>query len=279
MYVFVDFARLGAALRCCRNVISIGRQGVLRLAVGTAIFLAAACLPTQEASAQTNDDITRAVRLWLSTHGTVLYRPPLMDNTILMEDGTSRIDGVLKILGISGRGDPDLRARITAEFLRQEALEKQFGFKFGIGAAITTNRRSNAIKDAVVDSTGIVRVKRQDETSVGYVLEAHYFFVPDRSFLNLTTGNWGIGPFVAIQGGDEQFLSGLGFGLMIGFRQPNSIVNTNLSWNFGIGAIYDPAVKVLGNGLVADRPLPTGDSLRTTEVGSWGLMPMSSFNF
>jgi hypothetical protein len=252
---------------------------MLRLAVATAMFLAAACLPTQEASAQTNDDITRAVRLWLSTNGTVLYRPPLMDNTILMEDGSSRVDGVLKILGIQGRGDPDLRARITAEFLRQEALEKQFGFKFGIGAAITTNRRSNAIKDAVVDSTGIVRVKRQDETSVGYVLEAHYFFVPDRSFLNLTTGNWGIGPFVAIQGGDEQFLSGLGFGLMIGFRQPNSIVNTNLSWNFGIGAIYDPSVKVLGNGLVADRPLPTGDSLRTTEVGSWGLMLVSSFNF
>jgi hypothetical protein len=279
MCVFIDFARLTAALRCCRNVVSIGRKGMLRLAVATAMFLAAACLPTQEASAQTNDDITRAVRLWLSTNGTVLYRPPLMDNTILMEDGSSRVDGVLKILGIQGRGDPDLRARITAEFLRQEALEKQFGFKFGIGAAITTNRRSNAIKDAVVDSTGIVRVKRQDETSVGYVLEAHYFFVPDRSFLNLTTGNWGIGPFVAIQGGDEQFLSGLGFGLMIGFRQPNSIVNTTLSWNFGIGAIYDPSVKVLGNGLVADRPLPTGDSLRTTEVGSWGLMLVSSFNF
>jgi hypothetical protein len=279
MCAFIDFARLAAALRCCRNVVSIGRKGMIRLAVATAMFLAAACLPTQEASAQTNDDITRAVRLWLSTNGTVLYRPPLMDNTILMEDGSSRIDGVLKILGIQGRGDPDLRARITAEFLRQEALEKQFGFKFGIGAAITTNRRSNAIKDAVVDSTGIVRVKRQDETSVGYLLEAHYFFVPDRSFLNLTTGNWGIGPFVAIQGGEEQFLSGLGFGLMIGFRQPNSIVNTNLSWNFGIGAIYDPSVKVLGNGLVADRPLPTGDSLRTTEVGSWGLMLVSSFNF
>jgi hypothetical protein len=204
-----------------------------------------------------------------------------MDGAVSLEEVNSRIDDVVKILGIPGRGDPDLRARITTEFLRQEALEKHFGFKFGIGAAITTNRRSNAIKDAVVDSKGIVRVTRQDETSVGYVLEAHYFFVPERSFLNLTTGNWGIGPFVAIQGGDETALSGLGFGLMIGFRQPtiNPISNTNLSWNFGIGAIYDPSIKALGNGLVADRPLPAGDSLRTTEVGSWGLMLMSSFNF
>jgi Trp operon repressor len=278
MCVFIDFKRLGAALRCCRNVIFIGRHGMLRVAVGLVLFLTA-FLATQEATAQTSDDIARAVRLWLSTHGSVLYRPPLMDNTILVEEGSSRIDDVLKILGIPGRGDTDLRARITAEFLRQEALEKQFGFKFGVGAAITTNRGSNAIKDAVVDSKGIVRVTRQDDTSVGYVLEAHYFFVPERSFLNLTTGNWGIGPFVAIQGGGDQFLSGLGFGLMIGFRQPNSFTNTNLSWNFGIGAIYDPSVKVLGNGLVADRPLPAGDSLRTTEVGSWGLLLVSSFNF
>ncbi len=105
------------------------------------------------------------------------------------------------------------------------------------------------------------------------MLEAHYFFVPDRPFLNLTTGNWGIGPFVAIQAGNESALSGLGFGLMIGFRQPSihSDLDTNLSWNFGIGAIYDPSVKVLGNGIVADRPLPVGETmLRTTEVGELG---------
>ena len=67
---------------------------------------------------------------------------------------------------------------------------------------------------------------------------------------------------------------------MVGFRQPSTTPIANLSWNFGIGAIYDPSVKVLGNGIVADRPLPAGETmLRTVEVGGWGLMLMSSFNF
>jgi hypothetical protein len=251
---------------------------MLRFVVGMAIFLAA-CIVAQEAAAQTSEDIARAVRVRRNAEALSLFRPRIAESTVVIEDLNTRIEDVVRMLGVPGNGD--LRARIAEEFVRQEALEKLFGFKFGIGAAITTNRRSNAIKDAVVDSKGIVRITRQDDTSVGYVLEAHYFFVPERPFLNLTTGNWGIGPFVAIQGGNEKALSGLGFGLMIGFRQPNTslISNTNLSWNFGIGAIYDPSIKVLGNGLVADRPLPAGDSARTVEVGSWGLMLLSSFNF
>ena len=48
-----------AALRCCRNVVSIGRQGMLRFAVGMAIFLAA-CLVAQEAAAQVSGCRDRA---------------------------------------------------------------------------------------------------------------------------------------------------------------------------------------------------------------------------
>jgi hypothetical protein len=209
-------------------------------------------------------------------------RPALMPESALAAEVGGRVEEVLSLLGMRGSRDRDLIARIGEEFVRQDSLEKLFGFKFGVGASITSNRRKNAIKDAVVDSSRIVRVTREDDTSIGYLLEAHYFFVPDRPFLNLATGNWGIGPFVAVQAGNEKALSGLGFGLMIGFRQVGSALTptSNLSWNFGIGAIYDPSVKVLGNGIVADRPLPAGETvLRTTEVGSWGLMLMSSFNF
>ena len=282
MCVFIDFARLAAALRCCRNVVSIGRHGMLRLAVGTAVLLAAACLVAQEAAAQVSDaEIARAVRTVRNTEGLGLMRPSISAAVTITDDVRSRVDNALSLLGRRGSGDPDLIARIGDEFVRQDALEKLFGFKFGVGAAITSNRRNKAIKDATVNSKGIVRVTREDDTSVGYVLEAHYFFAPDRPFLNLTTGGWGIGPFVAIQGGNEKALSGLGFGLMIGFRQLGSalVPTSNLSWNFGIGAIYDPSIKVLGDGLVADRPVPVGDSARTVEVGSWGLMLVSSFNF
>ena len=78
MCVFIDFARLAAALRCCRNVVSIGRHGMLRLAVGTAILLAAACLVAQEAAAQASDaEIARAVRTVRNTEGLGLMRPSI----------------------------------------------------------------------------------------------------------------------------------------------------------------------------------------------------------
>src|SRR5258708_3216314 len=82
-----------------------------------------------------------------------------------------------------------------------------------------------------------------------------------KTFPSLTSGNWGIGPLVAIQAANEKALSGLGFGLMIGFRQLGAgtlPVANNLSWNFGIGALYDPSTKVLGTGIVANQPLPAG---------------------
>ena len=189
---------------------------------------------------------------------------------------------MLQILNQIGTKDGDLIARITDEFLRQDAMENLFGFKFGVGVSVTTSRRKGEIKDAVVDSNRIVRVTREQDSSIGYLLEAHYFFVPNRPFLSADVGSWGIGPFVAIQAGtgNGSALSGLGFGLMVGFRQPSTTPIANLSWNFGIGAIYDPSIKVLGNGIVADRPLPAGETmLRTVEVGGWGLMLMSSFNF
>lgn len=280
MYAFADFLRIRPTQRCGCNVALVGRRFVLAVAVGVAVLLAA-CLGAGEAAAQTEAEIARAVRTVRNAES--MMQPGLMQPAMVMvEEGGSRIDRALRLLGQPRSSNGDLIARINEEFVRQDALEKLFGFKFGVGASITTNRRKNAIKDAVVDSSGIVRVTREDDTSIGYLLEAHYFFVPDRPFLNLPTGNWGIGPFVAIQAGSEKALSGLGFGLMIGFRQVGSALSptSNLSWNFGIGAIYDPSVKVLGNGIVADRPLPAGETmLRTTEVGGWGLMLLSSFNF
>ena len=75
MCAFIDFARLAAALRCCRNVVSIGRQGVLRLAVGMAMTLAASSFVAEEAMAQVTDaEIARAVRLARSSQ----MPPPAM---------------------------------------------------------------------------------------------------------------------------------------------------------------------------------------------------------
>ena len=176
MCVFIDFARLAAALRCCRNVVSIGRKGMLRLAVGMAIALGT-CLVAQEAMAQVSDaEIARAVRL---ARNSQMPPPAMPAAAVVFEDQGSRVQTVLQILNQMGTKDGDLIARINDEILRQDAIENLFGFKFGVGLSVTTSRRKGEIKDAVVDSNRVVRVTREQDSSIGYLLEAHYFFVPE----------------------------------------------------------------------------------------------------
>lgn len=238
--------------------------------------------PSASAQQPSDADVARAVRYVRAAEANVgIVRLP--GPATVVEDLPDRIVAAMKFFPttLSDEDKRILRIRLAEEFIRQDAQENLWGFKFGAGLSLTTGRK-NAIREATVDTNKIVRITKENDSSIGYLLEAHYFFTPDWSFLNLTTGNWGVGPFVAIQAGNEKALSGLGFGLMIGFRQLGAglVPVSNLSWNIGIGALYDPAVKVLGNGIVANQPLPAGETvLRTTEVGGWGLMIMSSFNF
>jgi hypothetical protein len=280
MAAFINFARKMTS-RCFRNVIFVGR--LQRSIPVSLLILLAACLCSFEALAEmpTDADITRAVRI--VRNGESMMTPGVVTASGVSYDLDARVNAAMKFLSNVTQSEFEtVYKRLADEFMRQDALESLFGFKFGVGVSVTTGHRKNAIRDAVVDTNRIVRITREEESTIGYLLEAHYFFVPDRPFLSLTPGNWGYGPFVAIQAGNEKALSGLGFGMMVGFRQLGSgmVPVSNLSWNIGVGALYDPSVKVLGSGIVANQPLPAGETvLRTTEVGGWGLMIMSSFNF
>jgi hypothetical protein len=67
---------------------------------------------------------------------------------------------------------------------------------------------------------------------------------------------------------------------MIGFRHPNaSTSSATSSWNFGIGLRVDPKAQVLGDGLVANQPLPAMDSIRYKTEPRPGIMLLSSFSF
>jgi hypothetical protein len=243
-------------------------------------------MPQSSLRRTADDEISRAVR-----QARALIRaaaPPFrtvgmqMESAINIPDYTST---VLSILNLSGTASPATLAAIAAETQRQEAQELLWGLKLGAGVSLVTSGRRQSIREVTVDTNRIVRITKEDNSSVNYLLEAHYFFTPDHPFLGMdkfTTGSWGIGPFVAVQTGADRALSGIGFGLMLGFKQPvtNPLTATNLSWNIGVGALYDPAVKVLGTGIYANQPLPAGEAVvRTTEVGGWGLMVMTSFNF
>jgi hypothetical protein len=263
--------------RTCIN----GAAWMSALVLGSCLF-SLSCV----AQDPTDADIARAVRLVRQAERALV--PPMATTaaaTVTVEEASTsdRVAAARRLLGPSGQGT--LNARIADEFAKQEAQELLWGLKFGAGVSVSSSGRKNAIREVTLDANRIVRVTKEDTNSVGYLLEAHYFLTPDFAFLGiekLSKGNWGIGPFVAVQAGSDKALSGIGFGLMLGFRQlitdPAPI--SGLSWNIGVGALYDPSVKVLGAGIVADQPLPAGETaVRTTEVGSWGLLVLTSFNF
>ena len=105
-------------------------------------------------------------------------------------------------------------------------------------------------------------------------------------------GDWGHGSFVAIEAGSgngSEVINGYALGWMIGFRQrswswdPHSGWNASYStssWNFGVGVRVDPKAQVLGDGVVANAPLPPGETtVRLKTVPRYGVLLVSSFSF
>jgi hypothetical protein len=143
-------------------------------------------------------------------------------------------------------------------------------------------------------------IKETQDVIVGFVLEAHYFFFqgnfgPTPMGVDpLWVRPWGTGPFVAIEiggassSGNNNPVSAYALGWMVGFKEPPAIdasgkaVPSRLSWNFGIGLRVDPRAQVLGDGIVANQPLPpgeTGTDVRLKTSPRYGLMVVSSFGF
>jgi hypothetical protein len=166
------------------------------------------------------------------------------------------------------------------------------GLTFGIGLGLSLNTQSTSRVTSASVVNGIVRVTQTDDASADFVLETHYFFVPNRNFFSVPQGDWGHGPFVGIVASPTgtNVIAAYTLGWMIGFREPswtyddkakqwNATYSTS-SWNFGIGVRVDPSVQVLGQGLVANQPLPAGEtSIRYENKPGYGLMLLSSFSF
>lgn len=169
------------------------------------------------------------------------------------------------------------------------------GLDFGIGVSYTGDvGNSDRIGAAMLDSNGIVRVTDKNNVNARIMLESHYFFTPNKSFLfgprnyaddrddygNIITPGqkmWGIGPFIALRPGSDDVIDAIGMGIMVGFRRsPDS----KESFNFGIGAVVDPSVRVLGKGIIADAALPAGEiEVRYRETSQLGLLLLTSFSF
>lgn len=157
------------------------------------------------------------------------------------------------------------------------------GLKFGIGLSLAYpfDYKKGGINEAEVDGAGIVRVTKESKRTPRILLESHYFFPTEAGakwYCPQSGKMCGQGPFVAIEaGGDgKNTISAYALGWMLGFQRDKSSSN---SWNIGIGYLVRTGVRVLGDGIEANAPLPTGDKIRYKEISQSGWMWMTSFSF
>lgn len=76
-------------------------------------------------------------------------------------------------------------------------------------------------------------------------------------------------------------IQAIALGVMVGFKRNDKPDDTS-SWNIGIGAVVDPSVKVLGDGLEVNAPLPAGENekeVRLQDKSQWGVVVLTSFSF
>ena len=164
---------------------------------------------------------------------------------------------------------------------RDEAQGQQSfaGLNFGMGVSLTIESGAHSrVKDAAIID-GVVRVTDEDDKLARVLLESHYFFMPEHSFMKLVKpGQWGWGPFIALQPGTDEVIEAAGGGLMIGFRRPGDASGS--SWNIGIGGVSDLNVKVLGDGFVENMAPPGAETaVRYKTKSQDGRVVIASFSF
>jgi hypothetical protein len=172
------------------------------------------------------------------------------------------------------------------------------GLNFGVGLALVFpfDRKDGASVEAEADGNNVLRITKESKRTPAILLESHYLFKRQTSALvrNAQTGTdeksgpWycplgntcSHGPFVAIQASSEggNTISAYGLGWMLAYKR-NSDAADSSSWNIGLGYVVRTGVQVLGDGLQANQPLPTGDKVRYKSISQPGWMWMTSFSF
>jgi hypothetical protein len=173
------------------------------------------------------------------------------------------------------------------------------GLGFGAGLALSFGQ-SRVNSAVAVGPNNIVRVTDNSNALAGIVFESHYFFVPPTTRLlgSAWPITWGHGPFIAVDASmststttSSAVVAGISVGWMVGFRKltptdpatglPVQAVADNNSWNFGVGFRVDPKATVLGDGIVANMPLPAGETnpVRLKSVPRYGVMLLTSYGF
>lgn len=137
---------------------------------------------------------------------------------------------------------------------------------FGLGLGWTHNLGPRRVESVSVTNR-IVRIDEERNDLVRAMPEVHLWI--DR----WDEQRWSWGPFLAVAPG-SRIIDAVGGGLMVGYRPHRS---DQYSVNFGIGGTLDLDTRVLGDGLVANEPLPPREtSARTKHTTGAGLLVLFS---
>lgn len=180
------------------------------------------------------------------------------------------------------------------------------GLGWGIGIATNFDVGGKRVGTAeLVGPNNIVRIKdASSNVNVSFVLEAHYFLrdymlpignpascrklasAGQVDYINCT--ELAHGPFVAVEVGGgsagtpkaDGLITAIAMGWMVGLRHPASSPDSKSSWNFGLGLRVTPNSQILGDGIIANQPLPAGETLiRYKNEPRYGVTLLSSFSF
>ncbi|ULA60479.1 MAG: ANKREPREGION domain-containing protein [Nitrospira sp.] len=134
---------------------------------------------------------------------------------------------------------------------------------FGLGLGWTHNLGPRRVESVSVASNRIVRIDDERNDLVRVMPEVHLWI--DR----WDEQRWSWGPFLAVAPG-SRIINAVGGGLMVGYR-PHQ--HDRYSVNFGIGGTLDLDTRVLGDGIIANEPLPPREtSARTKQTTGAGLL-------
>lgn len=135
---------------------------------------------------------------------------------------------------------------------------------FGVGLSFTVDTGSNDRVKSAELVNGIVRVTDEENGIPRFILEYHTFN------WELKKAGIGIGPFVALQTGDQEIINAVALGVMFGLKKGKT---DKLSFNLGVGISADPNVQILGEGLNPNEALPDGETeIRFKEETQYGVM-------
>jgi hypothetical protein len=150
------------------------------------------------------------------------------------------------------------------------------GFSWGLGAGYAFGEGPRRVTASVVNN--IVRVSSDVTDGPRVFFETHYY--PEKT--TFTSGNFGWGPFVTVEAGasntsNSNVISGFGLGLMGGWKTDS---NSSGGFSLGVGYVWEGNIQTLGDGIVANQPLPKGETqVRYKNQSAGALMIVLSRQF